>query len=163
MASLPEHNAYFPSASAAYGEAVFICPGNLISGSYATFLSPSQVWNYRYNVLQDEYVAAGFGVFHVSEIVAVFGIANPADNVGSSYLTYNADTIPVVMNYWISFVRALSPNTYKYADAPSWESFGNGTGSRLMIQTNATQMEMVPQDQTDRCAFWKGLSITMEQ
>ena len=71
----------------------------------------------------------------------------------------------VVMNYWISFVRALDPNTYKLASAPNWNSFGTGQdgGRRLRFETNATEMELIPQDQVARCEFWKELAEVMEQ
>jgi acetylcholinesterase len=165
MPPLPEHAAYFPSASAAYGESTFTCPGNFISLTFATALSPYKVWNYRYNVLQANNVASGIGVPHTFESPAIFGLGNANDNVLSSYATYNADIIPVVMAYWISFVRELTPNRYKYGNAPHWESFGDGKdgGRRILLQTNGTVMEKVPADQVERCEFWRGLSITMEQ
>ena len=165
MAPLPDHNAYFPSASAAYGESVFTCPGLLVSQTLATLNSPYEVWNYRYNVIDNTNVAEGLGVPHVFEQPAIMGLGNANDPTDSSYSTYNANIIPVVMNYWISFVRDLTPNRYKYVSAPHWESYGDrqSARSRLVFQTNDTVMETVPQDQLSRCAFWKGLAVTMEQ
>ncbi|TVY83864.1 Lipase [Lachnellula suecica] len=165
MAPLPKHAAYFPSAAAAYGETTFTCVGNYISQTFATINDPYKVWSYRYNVLQPSNVAAGLGVPHVSESPAVFGLGNVNDDVNSSYKTLNAEIIPVLMNYFISFIRDLSPNRYKYTDAPHWENFGDGKdgGRRLKLQTNATAMENIPQDQVQRCEFWRGLAITMEQ
>jgi carboxylesterase type B len=165
MPPLPKHAAYFPSASAAYGEATFTCPGNFISHTFANAPSRSKVWNYRYNVLQANNIASGLGVPHTFESPAIFGLGNANDNILSSYATYNADIIPIVMSYWISFVRELTPNRYKYGSAPHWESFGDGKdgGRRILLQTNGTVMEKIPADQGGRCEFWKGLSVTMEQ
>ena len=165
MEPLPNHAAYFPSASAAYGESTFTCPGNYISLLYATRFNSYKVWNYRYNVLETDLVDKGLGVPHTFESPAIFGLGNANDNVQSSYKTYNSEIIPVVMNYWISFVRDLSPNRYKYSAAPHWESFGDGKdgGRRNVLQTNATHMEEIPPDQTARCEFWRTLAITMEQ
>jgi acetylcholinesterase len=165
MLPLPKHAAYFPSASAAFGEATFTCPGNFIALTFATALSPYKVWNYRYNVLQTNNVASGLGVPHTFESPAIFGLGNAKDNIHSSYATYNAEIIPVVMSYWISFVRHLTPNLYKYSGAPLWESFGDGKdgGRRIVLQTNETAMETIPADQVKRCEFWRGLAITMEQ
>jgi hypothetical protein len=63
---LPAHNAWFPTASQAYGEATFICPQHnvLTSLDSTTSLSnaTSRLYAYRYNVLDDENVAAGLGV-----------------------------------------------------------------------------------------------------
>ncbi|KUJ16870.1 triacylglycerol lipase-like protein [Mollisia scopiformis] len=161
MPPLPKHAAYFPSASAAYGDSTFTCPGNLLASSFSTYNTPYQVWNYRYNVLQANNVAAGLGVPHTFESPAIFGVGNAGDNPNSSYATYNADIVPVLMNYWISFARDLSPNRYKFAEAPHWESFGNGR--RILLQTNGTVMETVPEELVQKCEFWKGLAVTMEQ
>lgn len=169
MPALPSHAAYFPSAAAAYGESTFTCAGNFISNTYAKLVSASKVWNYRYNVQMDAYIAAGVGVPHTIESAAIFGVGNVNDDanaqVRTGYTTYNAEIIPVVMNYYISFIRALDPNRYKYKDAPRWENFGHGNdaGRRLMMQTNATAMEVIPQDQTARCEFWRNLALIMEQ
>ena len=169
MPALPAHAAYFPSAAAAYGEATFTCVGNYIASVYSKHLSPSKVWNYRYNVQMAAYVAAGLGVPHTIETEAIFGVGMVNDNanteVSTGYTTYNAEIIPVVMNYWISFIRDLNPNKYKYESAPQWENFGRSRdgGNRLKFQTNATAMEPVPQDQVERCDFWKGLALVMEQ
>jgi carboxylesterase type B len=165
VSPLPKHAAYFPSASAAYGEATFTCPGNFITHTFANALSGSKVWNYRYNVLQADNVASGLGVPHTFESPAIFGLGYANNNILSSYATYNAEIIPIVMSYWISFVRELTPNRYKDGSAPHWESFGHGKdgGRRILLQTNGTVMEKIPADQRWRCAFWKGLAVTMEQ
>lgn len=169
MPALPEHAAYYPSAAAAYGETTFTCVGNYISSVYATHVSPSKVWNYRYNVQMDYYTAAGMGVPHTIESEAIFGVGDVNDGATAEaetgYTTYNAEIIPVVMNYFISFIRDLNPNRYKYETAPQWENFGHGKngGNRLKFQTNATAMELIPQDQVSRCEFWRGLAKIMEQ
>ncbi|OBT93878.1 hypothetical protein VE01_08506 [Pseudogymnoascus verrucosus] len=169
MSPLPKHNPYFPSASAAYGESTFICPGNFICNSFATHVSPNKVWNYRYNVNSTNYDDAGLGVVHTIETQAVFGPGNvgetPAADIQSGITTVNRNIVPVVMNYWISFVRALDPNTYRFASAPRWGEFGDGRdgGRRLRFETNATEMEVVPRDQVERCEFWKDLAVVMEQ
>lgn len=167
MPPLPEHAAYFPSASAAYGDSTFTCPGNLLASAFSNYNTPYQVWNYRYNVLQQNNVNAGLGVPHTFESPAIFGVGNAGDNPNSSYATYNKGIVPILMNYWISFVRDLSPNRHKYAEAPHWESFGSADGEeggrRILLQTNGTMMETIPQELVENCDFWKGLAITMEQ
>ncbi|OBT46873.1 hypothetical protein VE00_01912 [Pseudogymnoascus sp. WSF 3629] len=169
MSPLPKHNPYFPSAAAAYGESTFTCPGNFICNSFATHVSPNKVWNYRYNVNSTYFDDAGLGVVHTIETQAVFGPGNvgetSAADIQSGITTVNKNIVPIVMNYWISFVRALDPNTYRFASAPDWRHFGNGRdgGRRLRFETNATEMELVPQDQVERCEFWKDLAVVMEQ
>lgn len=165
-AALPQHAAYFPSLAAAYGEATFTCPGNAVAESVAAFLSPDQVWNYRLNVLDPANVASGIGVPHVFENVAIFGRGNTG-TYASSWDTTNAAIIPVIMSYYISFVRSLDPNTHRVATAPAWDTWGDelgsGRGYRLKLQTNNTVMEEVPQDQADRCALWSQLSNSTQQ
>jgi acetylcholinesterase len=70
-----------------------------------------------------------------------------------------------VMDYWLSFVRSLDPNTYKEAGAPTWETVGSAESqSRLVFEgAGKAGMEKVPEVQKGRCAFWEGLAVTMEQ
>jgi len=187
--AVPRHQAWFPAASLAYGEATFICPtvnvlaaisaahGNA-SSPPTTAANPPRIFSYRYNVQDAENTADGVGVLHLFEAAAVFGPTSIGP-VRLSYLTYNAAIVPVVMDYWISFVRALDPNVYRNAGAPLWEAWGgaNGTTSpgsrrrrevrdswrRLVIETGVTRMENMPADQLDRCDFWESLGSVTQQ
>lgn len=161
----PMHAAYFPSAAAAYGEVTFTCPGNGLAEFMAEGLSPDQVWNYRVNIQDPQNIAAGVGVPHVFEQSAILGPGN-AGVAAASWTSTNAAIVPVVMMYWISFVRSLNPNTYKYSLAPEWDTWGDlgsGLGNRLKLETNDTVMEEVPQEQADRCSLWRRLSNSTEQ
>ncbi|KAJ5633429.1 hypothetical protein N7490_009768 [Penicillium lividum] len=161
MEALPKHAAYFPSAAAAYGESTFTCPGNHMSASMARFVSSGKVWNYRCNILDATEIAKGMGVPHVFELPAVFGLGQTS--VASlSFATTNADMVPIIMDYYLSFIKALDPNTYRNENAPFWKTWGSGTGERLRLQTNSTAMEFVPQDQVERCAMWQKFAMTME-
>lgn len=162
MKSLPGHAPYFPLAAAAYGESTFTCPGNYIAARVSKFLSSDQVWNYRCNILDPTEIAIGKGVPHVFELPAIFGLDStnqPAD----SLTDINAPIVPVIMDYYISFVKSLNPNKFRNNAAPIWEPWGNGTGQRLQIQTNATAMEAVPSGQAQRCSMWRKLAPDMEQ
>ncbi|KAH7314164.1 triacylglycerol lipase-like protein [Rhexocercosporidium sp. MPI-PUGE-AT-0058] len=163
MEALPQHEAYFPSAAAAYGDAVFSCSSLHLALSFLARDSPSSVWNYRYNVLQDDNIAAGIGVPHTFETAAIFGVGNTGSfNAKSSYLSYNKNIVPIVMNYWISFVRSLDPTSHRHESAPKWENFGEGNRRRILLETNTTRMEDVPEGQVKNCEFWKGLSSILE-
>ncbi|OKP05004.1 Acetylcholinesterase [Penicillium subrubescens] len=161
MAPLPGHAAFYPSASAAYGDATFTCPANDMASAVARFVGDAKVWSYRYNVLDPGIVAGGYGVPHTFETSAVFG-PGQAGWAADSYYTVNAPIVPIVMGYWASFVRSLNPNTYKYPGSPGWESWGNLSGSQLRLQTNNTGMEVVPEWQIRNCTMWRGLACTME-
>jgi acetylcholinesterase len=160
----PQHAAYFPSAEKAYGEATFICPGIEITSAVARYTSSSQSWNYRYNVHDASLVQQGLGVPHVSEKPAIFGPGNAgACQNPCSYEKYNAPIVPVVMDYWISFILSLNPNTYKNPTAPEWLPWGDKGAQRLKIQLNETEMEAMPGDEFARCEFWKGIARTTQQ
>lgn len=140
---------------------MFTCPGLEISDAYTQISSATTVWNYRYNVFDRKNSAAGVGVPHNFEIPAIFGADSNDNGDGSSYQSYNAAIVPVLMDYWISFVRALNPNNFKSVKAPVWKPYLGD--SRILLQTNDTKMEKVPKAQVDRCKFWKGLGVKMEQ
>lgn len=162
-ALMVDHAPYFAPAAQAYGEATFTCPGNEIASSIAKYFHPSKAWNYRYNVWDADYQNVGLGVPHVTEKPAVWGpgYAGACDNC--SYLTYNKPMVPIVMDYWISFVLSLDPNTYRASSAPEWKPWGTAGGQRMRFQLDATDMEPVPDDQKHRCIVWKHLAGTMEQ
>lgn len=167
MPPLPKHAAYFPSASAAVGESIFICAGILMSDSLAQ-KEPTQSWNYRFNVASKENVAAGLGVPHTFDTSAILGVdyhGVPTSASTLSFNTYNAEIVPILMDYYISFIRTLSPNTLKNSAAPVWEPFlGGASGEqRLLLEINATRMEEVPSDQQQRCSFWESISDVTEQ
>lgn len=169
------HAAWFPSASTAYGEATFICPAISILGAYANASAGAaapRLWLYRYNVLDDDNVANGLGVPHLWERYAVFGPASLAGEAAPpSYLTYNAPVVPLVMGYFLSFVRTGDPNALRAPGAPvwgAWGSLGDGdgdgaNGTRIVIETNNTRMEEVGPAQALRCRFWKGLAPRTQQ
>lgn len=161
MKPLPKHAAYFPSSSAAYGDSTFTCPGNHMTESMARYFSSDHVWNYRCNILDPTEIADGMGVPHVFELPAVFGIGE-TNEATESFGTTNAAIIPIVMDYYLSFVKALNPNVYRNEKAPRWDTWGTGTGERLRIQTNHTAMELVPSTQRKLCDMWKTFADAME-
>ncbi|KAK1768319.1 Alpha/Beta hydrolase protein [Phialemonium atrogriseum] len=172
-------------------------PSSLSSSSSSSSSSPTHVigpdiFAYRYDVRDADNAAAGLGVPHIFEAAAVFGpgpggvgAAGPA---AAGYGTYNAPIVPVVMDYFISFVRALDPNPFRDGGAPRWEGWWSGCGGgwlgdgdggwaddglwrrgprrswrRLVIDTGNTRMEDVPAEQVDRCDFWASLASTTRQ
>ncbi|TGJ87283.1 hypothetical protein E0Z10_g1473 [Xylaria hypoxylon] len=164
MGGLPGHSAWFPSTAMAYGEATFTCPGAHILNSYARHWNSSRAWGYRYDVHDAENIAAGLGVPHIFESWAIFGPDSPSGPGGGpqSYYTYNAEVVPIMMDYWISFVRTLDPSRLRYPDAPRWQSWGHAE-KRLLVQTGNVSTETVSDDQEERCAFWKTLAPVMRQ
>lgn len=74
----------------------------------------------------------------------------------ASYSTENRAVVPLMMNYILSFVRTLNPNTFKETSAPEWEPFGSPLDQkRVVVQKTGSGMETIPEDQLTRCAFWE--------
>ena len=220
---LPRHDAWFPTASQAYGEATFICPQtnlldalhassrrrrrrrssssssrNATATATATARPAARLFAYRYNVHDDENAALGLGVPHLFDAAAIFGPDSIRGGGGTgrslaraSYWTYNAPVVPLMMGYWISFVRALDPNPHRLPGSPAWaewraaggsaeDDHGDGEGGvegegegesesgrwtwgRLVVETGNTRMESTPVDERERCLFWLGLGNRMRQ
>lgn len=158
---LPKHNAWFPSVSAAYGDATFLCPGNSLSASMSRHYSPNKVWQYRCYITNAANVANGVGTTHTFEMPAILGTSSRS-SVDATWFNENAASVPVTMHYYISFIKTLDPNIYRYQGAPVWEPWGSRNGRRLRLQTNATVMEDVPWNMTRACRMWDDFSDTME-
>lgn len=162
----PEHQPYFPSGSLAYGDSTFTCGGLLMSEAVSKYLSPSQSWNYRYNVLDPTFYSMGLGVAHTSESPAIFGIGNTGQGA-PSLATTNSAIVPIVMDYYLSFIQTLDPNNLKARTAPHWIPYrgsnGGATEQRLKLETTSTEMERIPEVQEKRCELWKSLYTTMQQ
>jgi acetylcholinesterase len=163
------HSSWFPSISRAYGEAIFICPSyNILNALLAKFDSTERVssqaklWSYRYNVIDDTSVVQGHGVPHVFEVAAVFGPDMLSYPAPASYYTYNAEIVPVVQSYIASFARTFDPNIYKLDTAPTWSAWDENH-LRMLLQTGLSAMEVVEDDERNRCEFWKDLGVTMNQ
>jgi acetylcholinesterase len=166
MAALPYHASWFPTASLAYGESTFICPSNAILNTLASSVTNgtfgSKIWSWRYNVFDQDAHDRGMGVVHVFDAPAIFGPRMlPSD---ASYFSYNAGIVPVMMNYVISFVRTLDPNTYRYAAAPVWRPWGSvKVQERLVVEMGNSHMEGVSDGQRRRCGFWEGVARVTRQ
>ena len=95
---------------------------------------------------------------HIAEVAAVWGPDNVGDDAPPSLNTTNAAIIPVVQGYWTSFIRTLDPNVFRASGSPEWTVF-NSSMHRILLQTNVTSMEIVPEDQSSRCEFLMGEAV----
>ncbi|KAH6651446.1 Alpha/Beta hydrolase protein [Truncatella angustata] len=161
MPPVPKHSAWFPSASAAYGDATFLCPGNSLATNMARYLSPKKVWQYRCYITNAANRANGVGTTHTFEQPAILG-TSLRSSVDATWFNENAASVPLTMHYYISFIKALNPNTYRYKGAAVWEPWGSEEGKRLHLETNGTHMEDVPQNMARACEMWNDFSKIME-
>lgn len=170
--SVKDHSDWYPSAALAYGEAVFVCPtDNFLdalslafssNSSSSSSSSPPPLYSYRYDVEDDDVVASGKGVPHTSESAAIFGPDMLPSHGPASYYTSNADVVPLVMNYFISFARTLDPNVHKLEDGPLWGTWDEGR-NRMLFQTQNADMENVGDQEQGRCSFWNSIQATTKQ
>lgn len=172
---VPQHAAWFPVAESAYGESTFTCPAIGILDSAASFNTIHDgtyhelpLWSYHLNVYDKEYIERGLGCPHGYEEGIIFGPASTDTKLPGRYTppaslnTYNAPLVPIMMNYWISFLRTLSPNSHKDSSAPEWKTWKHeGCQSRLLIRLNEMAMEQVPWQQKQRCEFWNKMDRTL--
>ncbi|KAF2150929.1 alpha/beta-hydrolase [Myriangium duriaei CBS 260.36] len=154
-----DHANYYGVINQAYSEATFICPGMAISQAMSN--RSASVWNYNFNVSTTDSWSRGLGAWHTIDGGAIFGpyaYGIPLPDPAIAYQTYNAKFVDYMMNYYLSFVKTLSPNTLKHADAPNWGSFiENGIRQRLNLESSNTGMMNVTRSLADTCAFWRGL------
>ncbi|KAK3112677.1 hypothetical protein LTR53_010795 [Teratosphaeriaceae sp. CCFEE 6253] len=163
--SFPDSGRYWRQVSNGYGEMRYICPGIFISSVFAN-MSLDQNWNYRWNVIDPESNANGYGVSHTIELNAIFGPNNTGGGAPASYYPtgVNGPIVPVIQGYWTSFIRCYDPNTHRLPGTPVWEAWtSDNEFQRLRFQTNATQMEAVPADQQARCAYLASIGVSLEQ
>jgi carboxylesterase type B len=142
---------YWRTASNAYGEMRYNCPGIFISSAYPRY-GMSQSWNYHYNYLTADNALSGLGVYHTSENDLIWG-------EGTNPL------IPTLQMYWTSFIRSKNPNTYKLPTAPEWTTFNEFTMERIMFPNDpdGVTMECVPLDQRVRCQYLSSIGISLGQ
>lgn len=144
-----------------------------------SFAQHSRAWTYRYN--QRNPTSGGTGVGHAAENWMMFlGTNTGSARLSSkciSILTRNFDSrfngsttftpmTPVEVSfaeeliaYWLSFVRAGDPNTFKLARSPTWTEY-TAQKARIVLQQdpkNTTTLsgsfvELEAENETRRCA-----------
>lgn len=143
----PGKGAYWRTAANAYGEMRYTCPGLFIS----TMMNQHGVnrsWNYHWDVLTSENAINGLGVQHTAELLSIWGTSSPLTNA----------LIPVIQNYWVSFIKMMDPNKLKLASAPTWKPYTDSGRERVHFINDPAQtaMEVVDAGQMERCKwFWK--------
>ena len=162
---MAKHADYFGVAAQAYGESTLTCPGIWMCNALSK-TNASVVWNYSFNVSATQDWDDGMGAFHTIDTSAILGPnydGTPSAESVESFTTYNSQVVPILMNYYLSFVKTLSPNPNKVASAPDWTQFSKDGGfERLHIAINDVGMENVPDALLNNCHFWSELQEKME-
>ena len=102
-----------------------MCPG-LFLGKTLSDLSPPQapVLLYHYDALDPAQNASSLDGPRTIEAYAIWGPEwiNGGQGAPTSYYEggINRGTVPVMQNYWVSFMRSLDLNRFKHAPAVEW-------------------------------------------
>ncbi|TVY64341.1 Lipase [Lachnellula suecica] len=149
--TFPNSGPYWRTASNAYGEMRYNCPGIYLSSTYPSHGVP-QSWNYHYDYATPANALSGLGVYHTSENSLLWGDATNPLGI-------------VFQMYWISFIRSKDPNTYKLPSAPEWTTFDGVTMGRILFPDDpmGVKMEMVPVDQQTRCVYLSSIGAGVGQ
>ncbi|MCJ1359972.1 MAG: hypothetical protein MMC33_009975 [Icmadophila ericetorum] len=152
---------YWQKASIAYGETRYICPGIELSNTLSLY-NNSQVWNYRYNVIDPQQAGFNLGVPHTAELPAIWGwTPGSTRSYGPGQLNGNIQAI--MQGYWSSFIRTYDPNVYRAEGTPVWEEWVAEKGNRIRLETNTTTMEVVDDEQKERCDYLASIAVEIAQ
>lgn len=134
--------------AAIQGELKTQCPSMWFSDMHAA-AGVRANWHYRYNVLDT--TPGGLrdqGLFspHTNELFAIWGANNTDGNDPKCYTIPTsrggcADAIPIVQNYWLSFIKTLDPNTLRLPGTPEWKPWDIDGARRIVFDNGNATME----------------------
>lgn len=162
--SCPARGCFWKQVSDAYGQLRYRCPGLYISAA-ATRAGMSRSFAYRYNVEDPDQLAQGIGVPHTTDTSAVFGPAVGGGGPRSYYPTgKNALSVKVTQGYWMSFIRTLNPNTYRYNGSAVWDPWTDEKRNRLVFDSGGnTAMEQIDDVLKKRCDYFASIGAKIQQ
>lgn len=79
-------------------------------------------YTYHHDVVDPNDARSGYGAKHTVEMSAIWGPRNVPGAPASYSTTVNAAIVPIMQDYWTSFIRTYDPNVYKANNAPDWVS-----------------------------------------
>ncbi|KAJ7647961.1 alpha/beta-hydrolase [Roridomyces roridus] len=144
---------------AATGESELLCARHII----ATAVSKrNKAWTYRYN--QANPTSGSISVGHAAENWMMFQGSNTGFNGTGMFtpMTPIEDAFASeLIAYWLSFVRAGDPNTFKLARSPEWTEFSSAERNRIVLQqdpqnrttVSGSFVEQQSAGETERCEF----------
>ncbi|KAJ7496506.1 Alpha/Beta hydrolase protein [Mycena latifolia] len=147
---------------ASTGESELLCARHIMGSAAA---KRNNAWTYRYN--QPNPTAGGSSVSHAAENWMMFLGSNTGFNGSGTFspmTPVETSFAAELIAYWLSFVRAGNPNTFKLARSPLWAPFTGGVKSRMVLQQDplniTTQsgsfIEVQSALESQRCAFVAG-------
>ncbi|PFH45585.1 hypothetical protein AMATHDRAFT_71494 [Amanita thiersii Skay4041] len=118
------------------GDSALRCARTIMASEFS---KRTNAWTYRYN--QRNPTIPVPAVTHAAENWMMFLGTNTGFNGSTTFTTMTAEETAFaeeLIAYWLSFVRAGNPNTFKLARSPVWPKYTvNGTGegrARMVLQ-----------------------------
>ncbi|KAJ6597386.1 Alpha/Beta hydrolase protein [Mycena sp. CBHHK59/15] len=114
------------------GESELLCARHIIAGAAS---KRGKAWTYRYN--QDHPPVGNGGVGHAAENWMMFlGINTGFNGTGTFSPMSPIETAfaEELIAYWLSFVRAGDPNTFKLSRSPHWGQYSSDMKARMVLQ-----------------------------
>ncbi|TRM68298.1 Alpha/Beta hydrolase protein [Schizophyllum amplum] len=142
----------------ATGESTVRCARTIMGEAFSQTVP---TWTYRYN--QPNPTSGDSDVVgHAAENWMMFKGSNTGPN-GTYTLTPLSDVegafAEELIAYWLSFVRAGDPNTYKLDRSPEWSTYSTAQRSRIALQeveelaSSGSFVEVETEEEAERCEF----------
>ncbi|KAG1804994.1 Alpha/Beta hydrolase protein [Suillus plorans] len=143
----------------ATGEPELICGRQAMGGPSSLY---SNTWTYRYNTPNP--TSGSDLVSHAAENWMMFDGTNTGFNGSTTFISQTPAELAFaseLIAYWLSFVRAGNPNTYKLDKSPVWEQYTESSPMRMVLMqdpqnltnVSGSYMERQPVAEAARCAF----------
>ncbi|KIP05506.1 hypothetical protein PHLGIDRAFT_74148 [Phlebiopsis gigantea 11061_1 CR5-6] len=162
---IAEYNGVYPlsayantseQARVATGESELRCAAEIMADAWSPHVT---TYVYRYNTANPT-DASGL-VEHAAESWMMFKGTHDGPNGTTTFIpmTPSQDAFAEeLIAYWLSFVRAGNPNTFKLARAPTWPQYHPGAPRRVVLTegtvvASGSTVETIARDEAGRCAF----------
>ncbi|PIL29185.1 hypothetical protein GSI_09234 [Ganoderma sinense ZZ0214-1] len=147
----------------ATGESDVRCARSIIGLAAAKRLT-TKAFTYRYNQRPSTQAANDTNVYHSAENWMMFRGTSTGFNGSTTFqpMTPQDDAFAAeLIAYWLSFVRAGDPSTFRLARSPVWPAYTVQGKERIVLQEPRTEntsvsgsvAEQEPELETSRCAF----------
>ncbi|KIP09951.1 hypothetical protein PHLGIDRAFT_66574 [Phlebiopsis gigantea 11061_1 CR5-6] len=150
----------FPNASdqlrLGTGESELKCAVEIMGDAWS---QRTNTYVYRYNTANP--TGGSSLVEHAAENWMMFKGSNTGFNGSTTFspMTPSEDAFAEeLIAYWLSFVRAGNPNTFKLPRSPTWPAYAHASGQRIVLTEGSTTVsgstaERIPSDEVQRCTF----------
>lgn len=143
----------------ATGEPELICGRQAMGGPSSQY---SNTWTYRYNTPNP--TSGSDVVSHAAENWMMFDGTNTGFNGSTTFTPQTPAELAFaseLIAYWLSFVRAGNPNTYKLEKSPMWEQYNELNPVRMVLMqdpqnlttVSGSYLETQPVAEATRCTF----------